>query len=81
MCDGEVDFHEIEERWRIEFDDHFAPELARLAGDDFTELVEIDRERRRIAALPTGRFMLRNLARVFDGYQKSAGQRRFSLSL
>jgi oxygen-independent coproporphyrinogen-3 oxidase len=81
MCNGAVDFVEVEERWAIQFEDHFAGELARLASDDFAELVEVDRAQRRIAARPTGRFMLRNLARVFDGYQASAAGRRFSPSL
>ena len=81
MCDGAVDFAEVEERWSIAFEDHFAGELERLASDDFSELVEIDREKRCIAAHATGRFMLRNLARVFDGYREPAPGRRFSPSL
>jgi oxygen-independent coproporphyrinogen-3 oxidase len=81
MCDGAVDFADVEERCAVQFEGHFAGELARLAAEDFSELVEIDREKRRITARPTGRFMLRNLARVFDGYQATAAKRRFSPSL
>jgi oxygen-independent coproporphyrinogen-3 oxidase len=83
MCDGSVDFAELERDWPIRFEDHFADELGRLAGDDYRELVELDRTGRRLVASPAGRFVLRNLCRVFDSYQRREPERprRFSPSL
>lgn len=83
MCDGAVDFAAVERQWSIRFEDHFAAELERLAGGDYRELVAIDRAERRLDALPAGRMFLRNLCRVFDGYQgrASGSERRFSPSL
>lgn len=83
MCDGGVDFAELERDWPLRFEEHFADELARLAGDDYRELVAVDRAGRRLLASPAGRFVLRNLCRVFDSYQRREPERprRFSPSL
>lgn len=83
MCDGAIDFAAVESDWPIHFEEHFAEELARLGSDDFAELCAIDRASRRLAALPPGRFMLRNLSRVFDGYARASdgATGRFSPSL
>ncbi|HEU5057675.1 MAG TPA: oxygen-independent coproporphyrinogen III oxidase [Kofleriaceae bacterium] len=83
MCDGAIDFASFESAWPIRFEEHFAAELDRLAGDDYRELVEVDRAERRIAASAAGRMFLRNLCRVFDAYQAADGARgrRFSPSL
>jgi oxygen-independent coproporphyrinogen III oxidase len=77
MCDGGVDFADVESRAgrdrQLRFEEHFAPELDRLEGRDFGELVRVDRAARRIDALPLGKFLARNVSRVFDAYH---GQRR-----
>jgi oxygen-independent coproporphyrinogen-3 oxidase len=89
MCDAAVDFADVEERALAElgepalrFEDHFAAELARLEVGDLAELARIDRAARRLEARPLGRFLLRNICRVFDAYHGGAAAGgRFSPTL
>ena len=79
MCDAAVDFADVEttaaERCGrpIRFEDYFAPELEQLATGDRSHLARVDRDARRIEALPLGRLLLRNIGRVFDAYHREAG--------
>lgn len=89
LCDAAVDFAAVEERLLAElgepavrFEDYFAAELARLEVGDLAELARVDRAARRLEARPLGRFLLRNIARVFDAYHGGAAAGgRFSPTL
>jgi oxygen-independent coproporphyrinogen-3 oxidase len=66
MCSGEVDCAAIEDVYCIHFDSYFAPELVRLRSmlDDGV-LCALGRH---IRVSSQGRFLLRNVAMVFDAY-------------
>jgi oxygen-independent coproporphyrinogen III oxidase len=90
MCDAAVDFADVERRAAarergdhpIRFEEYFAPELEQLLTDDRDHLARVDRDARRIEALPLGRLLLRNIARVFDAYHRQGGAPgRFSPTL
>ncbi|AFN73851.1 oxygen-independent coproporphyrinogen III oxidase [Melioribacter roseus P3M-2] len=66
MCDFELDFKTIEDKFNIEFENYFSNALEGLkefAGDN---LVEIDK--RKITVTPMGRLLIRNIAMNFDKY-------------
>ena len=77
MCQGRVDFGDIENRFGVDFADHFALEihqLALLARDGLIELEEYG-----FSATAEGRLLLRAIAMVFDEYQPRENARpRFS---
>jgi oxygen-independent coproporphyrinogen-3 oxidase len=70
MCYDEVRFRDIEDAHHIRFRDYFAQELKRLKPMERDGLAQICLDR--IQVLPAGRFLLRNLAMVFDAYLPSA---------
>ena len=72
MCDGRLDFAEVEARFGIPFTDTFAAELTALAAE-YAELAIVDRARGAIAATPLGHHLIRNIAAVFDRYAPSSG--------
>jgi oxygen-independent coproporphyrinogen-3 oxidase len=65
MCHGAVDRAAISERYAMHFDTYFARELLDLVALAQDGLVEIGGI---IRVTPTGRFLLRNIAMVFDAY-------------
>jgi oxygen-independent coproporphyrinogen-3 oxidase len=71
MCDGRLDFADVEARYGVSFAERFAGELDRLAVDHAL-LAEVDRERGDIVATPLGHHLIRNVAAVFDRYAGSA---------
>lgn len=80
MCNFFVDKRDVEERFRIPFDDYFARELLELASDPGPVLhgfLEIDR--RFLRVLPRGRLFVRNICMTFDRYlARHAAGRVFS---
>ena len=66
MCYDELRFDDFEQQTGIEFPSYFAQELERLQllANDGLVLIDADR----IAITPRGRFLLRNIAMVFDRY-------------
>jgi oxygen-independent coproporphyrinogen-3 oxidase len=64
---GIVRKRELEARFPIAFDDHFADELRRLRQLAGEGLIEMDNEELRVTA-PLGRLLLRVVAAVFDAY-------------
>ncbi len=66
LCHTVVVKAEIERDFGINFDEHFAAELARLGQLERDGLVSLDD--RRIEAAPLGRIFIRNVAMVFDAY-------------
>lgn len=66
MCQRELDFDEMSERFDIDFASYFADELEALEDLEADGLVEIDEDRLRIT--PEGRVFLRNIGMRFDAY-------------
>ena len=66
LCHGVLVKAEIEARFGICFDKHFAMELSRLTDLEHDGLVRRTAEQIVVAAL--GRLFLRNVAMVFDAY-------------
>jgi oxygen-independent coproporphyrinogen-3 oxidase len=66
MCYDELRFDDFAQQTGIDFPAYFAHELKRLQSlaDDGLVLIDADR----IAITPRGRFLLRNIAMVFDRY-------------
>ncbi|HVS04506.1 MAG TPA: oxygen-independent coproporphyrinogen III oxidase [Thermoanaerobaculia bacterium] len=76
MCHFRVDKRGIEEAHGIDFDRHFAAEMARLAplADDGLVRVEPDR----LEVTPLGRLLVRNVAMEFDQYLQGVEVPAFS---
>jgi len=73
MCNGVLDYADIESRHGIRFADHFAAELAdldRLATDGL-----VRRDDTGIAITPLGRLLVRRVAMVFDCYLREDAAR------
>ncbi|HEX6202679.1 MAG TPA: oxygen-independent coproporphyrinogen III oxidase [Thermoanaerobaculia bacterium] len=71
-----VDKAEVEARWGIDFDRHFAAELASLAPLAGDGLVEITAER--LEVTPIGRLLVRNVAMAFDAYLAARPEVQYS---
>lgn len=75
ICRFEVDVAAIEARYGLCFEEHFAAELdglREMAGDGLVTLAA-----KRIAVLPRGRLLVRNVCMLFDRHRRAAppGQR------
>ncbi len=66
MCHGEVQFHEFEANYAIDFHDHFALELGSLQHLEKDGLIEMGDDE--FKATPEGRLLLRAVAMTFDEY-------------
>jgi len=66
MCDFELNFKSIEDKFKINFKDYFAWGLNNLKEMQKDELVEISNEG--ITVKDMGRLLIRNIAMNFDGY-------------
>lgn len=66
ICNLQLDFHSIEQRFKIDFQRHFASELLALDRFASDRLLSIDTDGIRIN--DDGRPMLRNICMVFDTY-------------
>jgi oxygen-independent coproporphyrinogen-3 oxidase len=71
MCDGHLDFADVEARYGVSFPERFAKELTALASE-YAALAAVDHERRAIDTTPLGHHLIRNVAAVFDRYAGSA---------
>lgn len=77
MCQGKVNFAEIENRYGIDFADYFSEELESLKPLEADGLVRIGDNA--ILITPTGQLLLRAVAMVFDRYlREPAVEQRFS---
>ncbi len=84
LCDGELEWAAVDERYDIHFEDYFAAQIDTLDGPDYAELVAVDRQARKLIATPLGCNLIRNVAMVFDRYlaaKMAAGKPAFSLTL
>ena len=75
MCHFRLDKRDVERRHEIDFDQHFAADLPKLAPMIDDGLVEVTPER--IEVTPLGRLLVRNVAMSFDAYL-GANVNRFS---
>ncbi len=79
MCDFGLSKHDVERRFEVGFDEHFAEALKGLESLERDGLVRIDGDR--IEATGVGRLLIRNVAMLFDAYLAPAGEKagpRFS---
>ena len=77
MCQGELRYANYEQRFGIEFEQHFMPEIRALEPLEKDQLIEMDPEG--FTVTPAGRLLLRNIAMLFDEYLNRADQpQRFS---
>lgn len=76
ICEFQLDFRQIEERFNIDFRGYFSslwPQLQQLARDGLIELSE-----RGIDVRPAGRLLVRSVCMLFDHYLEQQNQQRFS---
>lgn len=66
MCNFELDFRQIEEKYKINFKEYFAWGLSNLPEMEKDELVSI--KNNKIEVTPMGKLLIRNIAMNFDGY-------------
>jgi len=74
MCLGYIDIPLIETQFGVVFGEHFAAEISRLQGMESDGLVALSPERVELTA--AGRFLMRNVAMVFDEYLAARNQGR-----
>jgi oxygen-independent coproporphyrinogen-3 oxidase len=74
MCLGYIDICRIETQFGVVFSEHFGAEMSRLQGMESDGLVTLSAERVELTA--TGRFLMRNVAMVFDEYFAARNQGR-----
>ncbi len=75
ICNFQLDFSKVGEKWNISFSDYFASELKQLKSMQDDELINISGSM--LTVMPKGRFLIRNICMIFDAYlkQKDDGQR------
>ncbi len=66
ICFFRLDIGNIEQRWSIDFNDYFAPELKRLEPMQADGLLVVTNDE--IQVLDDGRFLVRNICMVFDRF-------------
>jgi oxygen-independent coproporphyrinogen-3 oxidase len=66
ICHFELTFANIEKDFEIDFKNYFAPELVNLKSMEEDGLLTVSTEK--IAVLPAGRLLIRNICMVFDRY-------------
>ncbi len=71
LCSGRISKDAVENRFNIEFDEYFRPEIAYLQRIALDGLIE-GATARQITVTPTGRIFIRSIAKVFDAFQSSA---------
>lgn len=76
LCHDYMDFADIEAKFAINAQAHFAQQIEQLKDMQADELVAIDDKGIRI--LPKGRLLGRNVAMVFDEYLENKHKNRFS---
>jgi oxygen-independent coproporphyrinogen-3 oxidase len=79
MCRGCVEFTLIEQAHCVDFREYFASELEHLEPLQIDGLVDIDRASIRVTE--RGRFLVRNVAMVFDAYLKSQPATEYSKAI
>jgi len=77
MCDFELNYSQVEERFGISFREHFSEEMDDLGDMASDGLIALTDEGLQI--LPPGHLLIRNIAMVFDEHlRKKSGEVKFS---
>ena len=76
ICNFVLDFANIEQRFKIDFADYFARELADLKPMQADGLLELDARGIRVSS--AGKLLIRNICMVFDIYLRGKTEQRFS---
>ena len=76
MCGNALSIAAVEKDFDIDFRKHFATELEEMKAYEEDGLVRVSAEG--IEVLPAGRFLVRNVARVFDARLRASREKRFS---
>ena len=80
MCDFELKFDYIEEKYKIKFDSYFSWGLANLRDMVEDDLVVV--EDRKLTVTENGRLFIRNIAMNFDGYlERKEDNSRYSKTI
>lgn len=79
MCQGVLDFAQIEAEFGIKVDEHFAAELENVTELVADGLILLGTDQLQVS--PKGRLFLRNIAMVFDEYITVAGPERYSRAI
>lgn len=70
VCHFRLDIRRITKQWGINFRDHFANELSRLAEMEQDGLVKLEDDE--ITVLESGRLLVRNICMIFDRFQQTS---------
>ncbi len=76
ICQFELEFAAIEQRFGINFSDYFSTELEEIATMHGDGLLQLDAHSIRV--YPAGRFLIRNICMVFDQYLRHKSTQRYS---
>ncbi len=76
ICQFELEFAAIEQRFGINFSDYFSTELEEIATMHSDGLLQLDAHSIRV--YPAGRFLIRNICMVFDQYLRHKSTQRYS---
>ena len=80
MCDFELDFHSIEEKFKVEFKEYFKWGLKNLEQFESDGLAAVNSNG--IVVSEMGKLLIRNIAMNFDGYiERSEDTSRYSKTL
>lgn len=79
MCQFSLDKGAIARQFNLDFDTHFAPELAALEELAADGLLKLGRDR--LEVTPVGRLLIRNIAAAFDAYLQQKSGRTFSKAI
>lgn len=77
MCDFELDFDSVSEKFDINFNEYFATGLEKLSGMTGDNLISLNDNR--LVVNQKGRLLIRNIAMCFDGYiERQEDSNRYS---
>lgn len=79
MCHFIIIKKEFEDKYNINFDEHFEKELKELKIFEKDDLIEIKEDK--IEVKPLGRLVIRNICMVFDTYLESSKEKIFSRTI
>ncbi len=74
ICNFQLNYKSVEQRWNIRIADYFEQELSRLPTMQADGLLEIRSDS--ITVLPKGRLLIRNICMAFDSYLPLAAQQK-----
>lgn len=80
MCDFELNFNEIESKYKIDFRNYFQRSLENIKDMSLDGLVEISQDQIKVTEM--GRLLIRNIAMKFDGFiERQQDQMKYSRTI